>query len=50
MPRQLVIDSSAVVAAPREAILKARAEAAAKAEAEKDAIVVKDIPEGGKDE
>ncbi|MDA3885627.1 MAG: FMN-binding protein [Candidatus Delongbacteria bacterium] len=50
MPRQLVIDQAQVVAAPKEAILKARAEAAAKKEAEEKVEVVEDTPEGGKDE
>jgi len=52
--KQLIIDQAQVVAAPKEAILKARAEAAAKAEAlaiaEKDTVVTEDTPEGGKDE
>ncbi|MDA3839126.1 MAG: FMN-binding protein [Candidatus Delongbacteria bacterium] len=50
MPRQLVIDQAQVVAAPKDAILKARAEAAAKAEAQKNTVVTEDTPEGGKDE
>ncbi|MBN2790227.1 MAG: FMN-binding protein [Candidatus Delongbacteria bacterium] len=47
---QIVIDQSKVVSVDREAIMKARAEAAAKAEAEKDTTVTEDTPEGGKDE
>lgn len=48
---QIVIDPEKVVAVDKEAILKARAAAAAKAEAEKDTAVTEDTPEeGGKDE
>ncbi len=50
IPRQLVVDQAKVIAAPREAILKARAEAAAKKKAEEEAKVVEDTPEGGKHE
>lgn len=47
---QIVIDPSKVVAVDREAIMKARAEAAAKNKAVKDTVVTEDTPEGGKDE
>jgi len=50
MPRQIVIDHSKVVAVDREAIMKARAEAAARSETEKDTIVTQDTPKGGNDE